>query len=139
MQQLDELTKLLLTTTQGTLHALGEVKGETRGYAQRLDQRIEDLATRVDERIDRSETEIFERFKRTDLTISGQESRIRALEQRPATPQAEKRPWLTTIATGLKVMPVGQTLAMVGALILALLGILSPGEIKALIVKRLGG
>src|SRR5262245_29719862 len=148
MQQSNELMRLLLTSMQTTLQALGELRAETRGnrqamlqrtgdMMQRFDQRIEDLATRFDERIDRSETELFELSKRTEHAIAGQEGRIRALEQRPAAVPAEKSSWLATIAAGLKIIPIGQVLAMVGALVLALLGILSPGEIKALVVKQL--
>src|SRR5262245_20227777 len=111
MQQSSELMRLLLTSMQTTLQALGELRAETRGNRQamlqrtgdmmeRFDQRIEDLATRFDERIDRSETELFDRVKRTDHAIAGQEAPIQVFEQRPAAAPAEKNSWLASIAAG---------------------------------------
>jgi hypothetical protein len=111
----------------------------TGDMMERFDQRIEDLATRFDERLDRSEMDLVNQLKAMDHTIAEQQGRIHALEQRPAAVPVETSSWLAAIASGLKIIPIGQALAMVGAIILALLGILSPGEIKALVVKQLGG
>lgn len=123
----DRLMDLVLETMQESLQAISELKGEFRGMGTRFNDRVFWLAT-----------EIFHQFKREREERQKLEARIRDLEMKIGSQPSAPLSWPQTIWGVIKTVGLRQVAAMLLAMLLASLGLMSNDELVKLIRGWIG-